>query len=382
MARIVLSGYMVRFPTGGIMSWVLQYLVGFQRLGHEIYLVEKAGYPDSCFDPEKMNRSNDCGYGVRTVNALLERYDLGNRWCYVDALDRYYGLTREQIQAVFDSADLFIDMGGTYGTWLEEATNTGVRILLEGDPGFTQMRMEKKRVAGDELPVYDYYYTIGRNIGTAGSTVPTAGKQWRWHVTPVVIDLFRVESVNLEAPYTTVMNWDTFKPVKYEGKTYGSKDVEFRKFENLPRLTSAPLELAVSGKRVPTEQLARAGWRVRNACDIAKSVDSYTEYIRGSKGEFTVCRNGYVATRSGWFGERAIAYLASGRPVVMQDTGWSDHVPCGEGIFAVRTVEEAAAAIDEIERDYARHSKAARQIAEAHFDTAGILPKFLDELGL
>jgi hypothetical protein len=274
---------------------------------------------------------------------------------------------------------------GSHGTWHDEAATSKLRILIDIEPAFTQMKMEKQRHAGEKLPTYDYYFTPARNIGTAKSPVPTAGREWRPLGDLVSLDLFPFQPTNpgVDAPFTTVMNWQFLsKPFEYEGKSYGSKDAEFPKFENLPQLTRAPLEIAVSGKNVPRDRLVNAGWRVRNAEEIAVSFESYVEYIRRSRGEFTVCKHAFVATHCGWFSDREAAYLASGRPVVMQDTGWSEYVPCGEGIFAVRTVEEAAAAIDEIQHDYARHSKAARAIAEEHFDAAKVLPKFLRELGL
>jgi hypothetical protein len=150
----------------------------------------------------------------------------------------------------------------------------------------------------------------------------------------------------------------------------------------LPERTSVPLELAVAGKCVPTQRLVEAGWHIRHAYEVTVSVDSYREYIRASKGEFSVCKHACVALNTGWFSERSGAYLASGRPVVMQETGFSQHLPCGQGLFAVRTVEEAAAAINEINSDYEPHAQWARDIAVEYLDARKVLGKLLDELGL
>ena len=381
MALIILGSYMVRYPLGGMMSWVLHYLVGFQRLGHEIYFVEKSGYPNSCFDPSKGVMSDDCSYGIVAVERLLERFDLGDRWCYVDASGNYYGLGRERIEELVESADLFVDMG-THGSWLPEAQNVGLRVLLDGEPGFTQMKMQKRSDEGEKLPEYDFYYTTGRNIGTENSIAPTAGKCWRSVFHPVVVDLFSVAPIPAQVPFTTVMNWQSYEPVEFGSVIYGHKDVEFKKFMSLPRFTKAKLEIAVSGKGVPSEELLHLGWSLQNAHVVTASFDSFTDYIVKSKGEFGVCKNGFVATNCGWFSDRSAAYLASGRPVVMQDTGFSSHLPCGAGLFAVHTVEEAAAAIDEITSDYERNSKAAREIAREHLDTSKVLGSFLDELGI
>ncbi len=381
MARIVLGSYIVRYPLGGMMSWVLQYLVGFQRLGHEVFFVEKSGYTDSCYDPSKNVMSDDCSYGTATLNALLARFGMQDRWCFVDAQENYYGLSRACIEAVFKSADLFVDMG-THGAWLPEATETGLRVLIDGEPGFTQIKMEKRLAAGEELPYYDFYYTVGRNIGTSISTAPTAGRGWRGQFHPVVTDLFRCEPVTKNVAFTTVMNWQSHQPVDFNGTIYGQKDVEFNKFIELPRRVVAPLEVAVSGKNVPTDQLQHSGWRVRDAHKVTLSFDSFCNYIRTSSGEFSVCKHVFVAMNSGWFSDRSAAYLASGRPVVLQDTGFSDHLPCGRGLFAVQTVDEAAAAIKVITRQYKQHAQWAREIAMEYLDATKVLRRFLGELGL
>jgi hypothetical protein len=364
-----------------MMSWVLQYLVGFQQLGHDVYFVEKSGYPNSCYDPVKNVMSDDCSYGTKTLSALLERFGLQEKWCYVDAAEDYHGLSREEIEGIFPSAELFVDMG-THGAWLLEAVDTGVRVLIDGEPGFTQMKMEKRLTASEALPEYDFYYTTGRNIGTAKSTAPTTGKVWRHLFHPVAVDLFNPCSVTADAPFTTVMNWQSYEPVSYNGVTYGHKDVEFWKFIDLPKRTSAMIEVAVSGKQTPADRLIDAGWHVRDAHDVTMSFDTFVTYIRNSKGEFSVCKNGYVATNCGWFSDRSAAYLASGRPVVMQDTGFSDHLPCGRGLLAVHTVDEAAAAIDEINSDYEAHSRWGREIADGYLDTRTVLGRLLNELGV
>ncbi len=388
MARIMVGSYVVCYPVGGYLSWTLQWLIGFQRLGHDVYLVEKSGsWPNACFDLSKGVMSDDCSYGIATVSALLAPFGLENKLCFVDAARRYYGLMREQIEAVFRSADLFVDISGglflpLHDTWFAEAAHSRLRVCVDGEPGYAQMMMEKRLGEGQVIPSYDYYYSVGGNIGTAKSTAPAAGKQWRAVFDPVNLDLFPMQPIEPDARFTTVMAWQSHKPIEFNGKTYGQKDIEFAKFIELPRLTSVPLEIAVAGKNVPINRLMEHGWRVRDSHAATMSFDSFREYIRGSKGEFTVCKNVFVDTNSGWFSDRSAAYLASGRPVVMQDTGFSDHLPCGDGLFAVRTVEEAAAALEEINRDHERHSRAARELAAEYLDTSNVLGKFLGELGL
>jgi hypothetical protein len=379
MARIIVGSYMVRYPMGGMMSWVLQYLLGFQRLGHEVFFVEKSGYADSCYDPTADTMSDDAAYGTGVAHALLSRFGLGARWCYVDAGGSYHGLARKEIEAAFRKADLFIDMG-THGDWLPEAADTGLRVLVDGEPAFTQMKMENRLDAGETVPEYDRYYTTGRNVGTPASTAPTAGKRWGRVFHPVDVDVFTPTPARRDAPFTTVMNWQSYEPVRYRGVDYGHKNLEFDKFIQLPDKTAAPLELAVSGKRIPRERIIENGWRIRDAHAITLSFDSFSQYIRDSRGEFGVCKSGFVVTRSGWFSDRSAAYLASGRPVVLQDTGFGSHLPCGEGLFAVRSAEQAAAAIDEIETRYDLHARRAREIAEEYLDARKVLGGFLEEI--
>ena len=331
--------------------------------------------------------SDDCSYGVAVVDALLARFGLQDRWCFVDAANRYHGLPREQVEAVLASADLLVDMSadfflGTPSTWLVEAAHAKLRVLVDGEPGFYQMRMEKSLAAGVELPTYDHYYTVGRNVGTQRSAAPTAGRTWRPTFDPVMVSLFPRQPVDPDAPFTTIMSWQVHAPIEFNGKMYGQKDVEFENFMDLPRRTTVDLEVAVAGTDVPTGRLTDHGWGIRDAHAVTRSFDSFRDYITGSRGEFSVCKNVFVATNSGAFSDRTAAYLASGRPVVMQETGFSAHLPCGEGLFAVHDAEEAAAALEEIQGAYERHSRRAREIAAEYLSTTKVLGKFLRELGL
>jgi hypothetical protein len=265
MARIVVNTYMVRYPLGGNLSWALQWVIGLERLGHDVYIVEKGDYPNACFDLPRGLMTDDCTYGVATVRALLTRFGLQDSWCYVDANGGYHGLSRQRVEALVSSADLFLDMGahglGMEGTWLHEAANAGLRVLVATEPGLTQMRMELKLAAGEALPQYDVYYTTGLNVGTAASPAPTAGRHWRTIVDPVVVDLFACHPRPPRAAFSTVMNWQSMPPVIFDGVRYGQKDLELPKFIDLPRRTRVPLELAIAGKNAPIEQLRAAGWR-------------------------------------------------------------------------------------------------------------------------
>ena len=381
MARIVVGSYAIRFPVGGYFSWVLQWLLGFHRLGHAVFFAEKSGYRNSCFNPITRRSSDDCSYGIRIFRDFLARFELGERWCFVDAAGQYHGLSRIEIERAFRSADVFVDMG-SHGAWQSEAAKTPLKVWVDGEPAFRQIKLQAILDSGGTIPKYNHYYTVGRNIGTDRCLIPALGLEWRPIFNPVIVDLFPRRPVQAGAPFTTVMSWSAHESVEFNGTTYGQKDVEFTKFIELPAWSGVPLEIAVSGKAVPTEQLMKAGWRVRDSFPVTLSFDRWREYIGASRGEFSVCKNVFVATNSGFFSDRSAVYLASGRPVVMQETGFSAHLPCGEGLFAVRSVEEAGSAISEIQGNWERHSKAAREIAVEYLDASRVLGQFLKELGV
>jgi hypothetical protein len=382
MARVIIGSYLVRLPIGGYMSWMLQWLLGFKRLGHEVYFVEKSGWSRSCLDPVTWTASDDCTQGLSRIQSFFSRFGLQDQWCFVDADGKYHGMSRNQIEAVFRTADVFIDhMRGC--EWRTEASGAKVRVMVDGEPAYTQMQMEKNR-KGDpgRMDEYDYFFTVGLNVGTHACMVPTAGRQWHPIVDPVVPDLFPVTVAGKTAAFTTVMSWQAHDPIEFEGIEYGQKDTEFPKFMDLPSQTKASLELAIAGRDVPVGDLEKKGWRLRNAPEVTISFDAWCDYIRRSRGEFSVAKNVFVATNSGFFSDRSAVYLACGRPVVMQETGFSDHLPCGRGLFAVRDVQEAASAIHEIEGNYEKHSKWARELACEYLSTDKVLTRLLSEIGL
>ena len=381
VARIVLGSYMVRYPLGGNLSWALQYLLGMHRLGHDVYFVENAGYANSCFDPERNVMSDDCSYGVRAVSALLRRYGLGDRWCYVDGNGDAHGMTRAAIDEAIATADAFIDMG-THGAWLEQAQSAGVRVMIDGLPGFTQIKMANEAERGGALPSYDFFYTNGMNVGQENCLTPTAGLAWGHIFHPVVCDIFEPHPPPADAPFTTVMNWQSDDPVIYHGESYGQKDIEFEKFFDLPTRTPQALELAVAGTRIPRERLEQHGWRLRSGHEVTMTYDDFVGYVNASRGELSIARNAFVALNTAWFSDRGTAYLACGRPVVQQETGFSQHLPCGEGLFAVKDAAEAADAIEAIRGDYDRHSRRAREIARDCLDGSVVLARFLREIGV
>lgn len=381
MATIILTSYMVRHPLGGVLWSNFQLIWGFTRLGHEVYVFEPAGYPKSCFDPVRYESGDDCGTGMAVTGRLMDETVAPGRLCFVDAAGRHHGLDREQLLAVFSRCDLFIDRGD-HRSWVEESARVPVRVLLDPDPGYRQIKQFQELAGGGALPHYDAYYTYGWNLTNGSSPAPTLGLRWRHLFHPVDTERIAAVAPRPGAPFTTVMNWTSHKPVHYGGRSYGMKDVEFERFLGLPGRSGATLEVAVEGNQVSRDRLEANGWRVRRAVEVTATVDSYLHYIRGSAGEFSVLKEVYRALRVGWLGDRSATYLALGRPVVVQDNGLAGSLPLTEGLFAVDSVDEAAAAIERIRSDPWRQARAAREIAVGYLDTGRVLGRFLAELGL
>jgi len=381
MATIILGSYMFRYPLGGMNSWVLQYLLGLKDLGHDVYFVEKYGYANSCYDPEKEIMSDDCSYGLKLVSELLARFGLENKWCFVTRNDVYHGLSEKQINEVFRSADLFIDMG-SHGSWSEESDRVSLNVLIDGEPGYTQITWAAKLEEGIPIPKYDRYFTNGKNIGDPGNPVPTLGLKWEPVYSPVSCMLFPVANPVNNDSYSTVMNWQSHDPVKYNGIEYGQKDVEFKKFIGLPKFTNVLMEVAVSGKNIPDQTLKENSWVVRNGKNVTLTFDAFRNYLSACRAEFSVCKNVFVANNTGWFSDKSAAYLACGKPVILQDTGFNKHLPVGIGLFAFSNMKDATEAITEIERNYNKHSGAAKEIACEYLESKKVMRQFLNELGI
>jgi hypothetical protein len=381
MARILFSAYMVRYPTGGMMSGALQYMLGLARLGHEVTLVERAGWESSCWNPSTREESDDCAYGVDVVDRFLRRFGL-ERFCYLDIDGRQHGTVAGHIDEAFERADAFVEFG-CIGEWAEEMAAVPVTAFIEGEPGRRHIELELERRRGVPPTHYDHYFTNGCHVGTPASGSPTAGLEW----VPVVSPVDTAPHLHAPPPrgstFSTVMNWQALHPVEFEGVRYGQKDVEFANFETLPSLApDARFAVAVSGPATPRARLEELGWHQLDADDVTISYDSYLRFLDASLGEFSVAKHAFVALNTGWFSERSGVYLARGRPVVVQDTGFGEYLPTGEGLFAVRTVDEAAAAVEEVLRDPARHSRAARELAREHLEAASVMAGVADRMGL
>jgi len=375
--RIVVLGLIGQYPLAGMTSYFLQYVLGFLRLGHDVYYLEDNG---ACpYDPQVDSVSMDVSYTVGYLRRHFEAHGLGDRWAYRDYNGEYYGLTQARVREVLRTADLLVNVSLANAPTDEHRQARRV-VLIDTDPPFRQIAVAQGDPATlDLLAAHDVLFTFAENIGGPGWRIPLDGR-FRWHSTrqPVVLDLWEPVIDSRAQVLTTVMNWTSYASVEFRGEVYGQKDVEFMKIVDLPRRVSQPLEVALAHPQAPRDTLLAHGWRLTDPLAVSRDLWSYRDYIAGSRGEFSVAKNAYVRSRSGWFSERSTCYLALGKPVITQDTGFSQVLPVGEGLLAWRTLDEAVSAIEALNADYERHCHAARALAETHFDSDRVLSDLIE----
>jgi hypothetical protein len=382
--RIIVTGLVGQYAFGGVAWDYLQYVEGFRQLGHDVfYLEDTETWP---YDPVNATVSADCTYNVAYLRGIMDRLGLGDRWIYRNAADAtYHGHTAEQTRQLCAGADLFVNVSGC--GWLRpEYAAIPKKIFIDSDPMFTQVGLSKADAAeNDRVRAHDEHFTFAENIAANDCRIPTVGLEWISTRQPVVLDWFPVATAPPRDVFTTVMNWTSYKSSEFDGETWGQKDVEFMKFVDLPERTPQKFEIACGkgpGNKRPTDLLAARGWTIVEPDEKLPDPWTYRDYLANSKAEWSVAKEGYVKSRSGWFSCRSACYLALGRPCVLQDTGWSRHYPTGDGLFAFDTLEQAVAGIAEINSDYAYHSAEARRIAAEQFAAPVVLNRLLEQAGL
>lgn len=374
MAKVVVCGYMIRHPVPGNIYAFLHYVVGLHRLGHEVLYLEESGWPDSCYHPPTGLYGEDPGPGMLAVASALRRSGAdGVRVAYVDrASGRSWGLHRQDIRAALTACDLLLNVGGV--CWLEEFTLARRRALVDMDPLFTQTG----RFGAEAVELSGTLFSYGTNIGSADCPVPTGGRSWLPTLPPVVIDMWELGPPPADAPFATVANWSAYGSVDHDGVRYGQKDVEFLRLQDLPARVGHPVVLAVAGcGDEPARRMTEGGWALLDARQLIE-VDAYRRFIASSLAELSAAKHGYVAARTGWFSDRSVCYLAAGRPVVVQDTGWALDAP---GVWTFSDPAEAQAAMEQVVATWPQESRAARSTAEALFAHDVVLPRLLDAAG-
>jgi hypothetical protein len=356
------------FGRGGHAMHVLQVLEGLRRLGHEVLFLEFLEEPPA----PRVADAFEAILDGRSA-ALLD----------ADSARSYAGFSRDAVAAFADRADALISLAAHYRRepW-PLLGGLRPRILVEQDPGYTHLWAAE----GDPREIFgehDFHFTVGANVGTSRSPIPTCGIAWRPLWPPVVLEWWAHEEALVRDRFTTIGAWRDYGYLELNGRTLGPKVEEFHKFIELPQRSRQELELtlAIDPDDPDREVLLAHGWRLEDPAAV-RTPQLFRSYVAGSLAEFSCAKGGYVGTRSGWFSDRSACYLAAGRPVVLQATGFEDVLPVGAGLFAVRDVEEAAAAIAEVRRDYGRHARAARELGREFFDAEKLLADMLEQSGV
>jgi hypothetical protein len=381
--QLVVLGIMGRTPLAGVAWQALHYLEGFRRLGYDVWYVEDTG--DWPYDPVQNTVTGDCRYAVEFIARMLGWCGLPGRWAYRAGSEngRLYGLAEPDLAALWQSASVLINLTGSTRLGGPQL-GVPVRVYLETDPVAPQIQVAQGNQSTiDLLAAHTHHFTYGENFGAPDCRVPVVRFAYRPTRPPVILEWWAAAAAPAATSrFTTIANWkQTGKDIEWQGERYSwSKHEEFLKFLDLPRRTRQPLELALTtDDRAAVQLLESHGWRVRNALAISRDLRPYQDYIRQARGEFTVAKDQNVRLRSGWFSDRSACFLAAGRPVVTQDTGFGHALPTGRGLFAFRTRDEAAAALEAIGADYAGHAQAARRLAAEYFASERVLGELLQQ---
>jgi GT2 family glycosyltransferase len=376
---------LTRIPVAGIVALTIPYLVGLERLGYDVYYIEQHGANPSTF----MERGDGSREAVAYLNAVLKWFGFGDRWSFWagHSNGEYYGpLSERTVKQLLAEATFVINLhGGT--TPLPHHPERDRMVFLDTDPvGFQVLLDHGDPATRRLLEAHGTFFTWGQNIGNPDCLVPLTG-QIEYHKTrmPLLLDLWDLPEIEPGEAFTTVGRWVQYgHEVELGGELYmWSKHLEWFKFIELPKHTRHRFELALSGCEEESRRLLEAhGWHVRQGLQLSGTLNAYRRYLAGSRGELTVAKDQNIRLRSGWFSDRSAAYLACGRPVITQETGFSNFLPTGEGLFAFETIDDILAALDEIDGDYGRHCAAARDLAREYFDADRVLSEMLEVLGL
>jgi len=378
--RILVLGYIVRFPLGGMTWHYLQYVLGLMELGHEVYFLEDSDdFETCCYNPVTFINSPDPIYGLSYAKSLFDRVGVNSHWAYFDAhTDTWLGPAANSIKDVVSTADLLINVSGSniLRPWLMKVP---ARVMIDTDPAFEQIRQLSVPARRELANQHTHFFTFGHGISANTASVPDDGLPWDFTRQPIVMSYWSVNMPPPDANFTTVMQWDSYRSRSYAGQHYGMKSESFSDYEGLPKAVTNILELAVTGPNTPFERLKANGWILKDAQQVTLDPWVYQRYISDSMGEFSIAKHGYVLGRTGWFSERSACYLASGRPVLAQDTGFDKWLPTGSGLLSFRTFDEAVNGLQELRQDYLRHSSAARELASEFFDSNCVLKKLLEK---
>lgn len=390
--RIIVGGFLGLLQAGGVTWDYVQYPLGFASLGHDVFYVEDTRlYP---MYQKAGSNWDDCSACVEHLAKTMDYFGLSDRWAYRDeASGKCFGLSETEVIEIAKTADVFINISCST-VMREEYSEIPARILIDSDPMFTQIQMlsEQKFTPGEAnlskaVKAHNFLFTFGENIGADDCRIPASRLGWRPTRQPICLDYWQPSLPNPKASFTTLMNWTAAKNLEFEGETWGQKDIEFMKYLDLPKKNPGS-SLAVGVGQTggtgnagfPVEKAKDSGWKILDPSVCADNWIDYQKFIKDSLAEFSVSKETYAKAKTGWFSCRSACYLAAGRPVITQETGWSKYIPAGNGLFAFTNESEAIEAIREVKMNSQIHSRRARALAEEYFDSRKVLGSMLEQV--
>lgn len=385
MTIVIVSGAVANKHLNGGATWTrLNWTLGLKKLGFQVYFVEQIGRATCVDNHGAIAPFAEC-QNLTYFQQITNQFGLADSAALVyEDGEQIDGLTYAELLDLSEAADLLINISGHLALepLLRRLRN---KVYIDLDPGFTQF-WHAAGNTGIHLDGYDFYFTIGENIGLPGCSIPTNGIHWRPIRQPVLLEQWPVSAVGDPDRFTTIATWrGPYGPVHYNGHTFGLKVHEWRKFIELPECAQAIFEIALDihpAEEKDMELLCRHGWQLVEPHIVAADPNAFRRYVQTSGAEFSVAQGIYSQTHSGWFSDRTVRYLASGKPALVQDTGFSQNYPVGEGLLAFRTLEEAAAGVEQIMSNYPNHCRAARSLAETYFAADKVLGLLVEEIGV
>ena len=378
--NILVLGYIVRGPIAG-MSWHhIQYIIGLNALGHQVSYCEDSGDSEyCCYNPNKGFINHNPFYGLSYLKKLFKKLNLENKWGYYDYHENvWHGKKAIEIYKRPSDYDLLINLSASnqIRDWMYKIP---IRVLVDTDPVFSQiMNLQDSEKRANTLK-HNVFFTFGENINSSKCQIPTDGFNWHPTRQPIVLDLWLNKSENHNGKFTNVMQWESYAPLEHNGIHYGVKADSFGPYFNLPKRTNQVLEIALGSSNAPRGKFRDNKWILMDPLEVSKDPWIYNQYIKNSKAEFSVAKQAYVKSRSGWFSERSASYLASGRPVLAQETGFSEWIETGGfGLLHFNSPEEAINGIETINANYQKHCNSARALAYEYFEAKKVLGDLID----
>lgn len=376
--RIVVLGYIVRGPMGGMTWHHLNYVAGLAAMGHDVAFMEIGDDYPSCYDPRTHTLETDPSFGLGYADRVFRRVGLDRHWAYYDAIEmRWRGPLGARAAEFCASAEIVLNVSGVnpIHPWFAKTPH---RVLVDTDPAFTQIKHLTAPAAQAAANAHTAFFTFGENIPAGTADAPDDGFPWQATRQPIALAHWPVTAPQPDGKYSTVMQWESYPPREYGGRKYGMKSRSFAEFQDLPLATGPVFDIAMGGKDLPHAELEAKGWRFCAPHEVARDPWAYQDFIRGSKAEFGLAKHGYVTSRTGWFSERSVCYLATGRPVIAHDTGFGAWLDADRGVIRFSTVDDAKAAIAAVDADYPAHCRAAREVAETYFAAEHVLGALIE----